>query len=382
MRLDLIKKGIAVILAILSVLYITPYSIDDVSRWLVGSGYSGATAEEKADMILDLYMNQDFIYLEEDSTRIAREFMSEFLIQIFSGEGDSSKVVEALNELPVYERGERDTSRESYTPDTPENRRIKQTMQKLVDASNMSEEVKAGFRYFTSGINDLYLYFLTTSYPNVFEFAGDYITDDGRAEIGNSGVYYDKESTLIYGYNNGGILQMGFDCRANAFTMQNPVNPWQRQYGFNVVYDILGNMTLIDTQTVRVRFDYNGKHKMFQFWKGNYTKISNGAEVAIYNRQENSSFLYDSIPDEEMLYMSMKLYHGDELVMENDREKHWWLTGYVPGPLYNAEDMRLVTIIEFTDKGMLDAFMPAASKAFGDSAVITRSNLTVTVSWQ
>lgn len=382
MRFDLIKKGLACVLALVSLLNGVLYTPADIARWLVGPSYRDALPEEKADMLLDLYVNQDFIYLSDDAEDFAREVLRQVLMEIMSSDGDGEAIVAAINELPVYERGERDTTRASYTPDKEGNLRFKASVRKFIEMSVLNDSIKNTLYYFTDGINDLDIYLLTTDYEGVYEFAGDYITDTGTVLVGNTGIYYDSESHLVYGFNGTGILQIGFDFQSDTITMQNPVHPWQRKFGFNILFDVLGNLILIDTDTVRVRFEYNGQNKMFQFWKGNYTRISNGAEIGLYNRREGSSWLYDSVPDEEMLYMTMSLYHGDELVFENDRELHWWLTGYQPGPLIPAEDLTLDCCIEFPEQAMLDAFAKAASSAFGDSAVVTSDGLTVRIIWK
>lgn len=381
MRIAMLKKLAACIFALLSVFNITPFTPAMVARWIAGSEYCDALPAEKAEMLLDLYVNQDFIYLDEAATKLTKDVLSEILIEIISSEGSGANILAALRTMPVYERGQVDTSRESFTPDTPEKLRLKVSLRKLVESSFLPEEVKTVAYYFTDGINDVRIYFLKTEHEGVYEFAGDLVRDDGTVATGNTGVYYDSESTLIYGVNKAGIFQIGFDFKAGDIMMTNPVNAWQRRYGFNILYDILGNVVLIDTNTVRVRFNYGGKNKMIQFWKGNYTRISNGAEIGIYNRNENFPLLYDCIPDEEMLYMSMKLYHGDELILQNGRQKHWWLSGYQPGETIKPRELTLDCTIEFPDREMLDAFMTAAKKAFGKRAGLTADGLTAHIIW-
>ena len=383
MRFLLVKKGIAIVLALISVLNISLFTIDDIARWIAGPGYTSAEPEEKAEMLLDLYMNQDFLYLEADAERFAREVLTQVILEIMCSGGDGSKIVEAINDLPVYDRNGRDTTRASYTPDKDENLRFKATLRKFIEISPLDDNVKNGLYYFTDGINDLCIYFITTDYEGVYEFAGDYISDTGTVQVGYTGIYYDSNTTLVYGCNDNGIMQIGFDFKADTITMQNPVHPWQRQFGYNVFFDVIGNFVLIDTDTVRVRFMHQGREKMIQFWKGNYTRISNGAEIGIYNQHEDSVLLYDSVPDEEMLYMSMKIYHGDELIFENDRELHWWLTGYQPGPLIPANELTLDCSIEFTDADMFNAFLASANEAFADEeAQITADGLTVHIIWK
>ena len=384
MNPSLLKKALAIMLALLSVLNITPFTVDTVSAWLVGSGFRNALPADKVDMLLDLYVNQGFIFLSDDAERFARTVIGEILIEVICSEGDGERIIKACNELPIYDRNGRDTSREGceFETDTDTNKKLKVSLQKLIGLSNLDQSVKDGFRVFAEGINDIYIYFITTDYEGVYEFAGDFVSDDGtQTYVGYTGVYYDSTTTMFYGYNSGGMLQIGFDFTAKSITMSNPVNAWQRRYGYNIFFDILGNVLIIDTDTVRVRFKYNGENKMFQFWKGNYTRIANGAEIGLYNRQKDSLICYDSVPDEEMLYMSLKLYHGDELVLQNDRKLHWWLTGYQPGPSVNPSELTLESSIEFTDEAMLSAFFEAAVDAFPKDATVECDGLTAHIIW-
>lgn len=383
MTLLIFKRFIAIICVLMSVLNTTPYTPSMVAAWIVGPEYWRALPEEKAQMMLDLYINQAFIFVSDETEELTRAWIGEMLVGVISAEGDGSKIVEAIEALPVYERSGRDTARDyDYQIDDDGTIRFKQSMRKLIEISALPDDVKNGCYYFTDGINDVVVYFIKTDYENVYEFAGDYINDRGEVCVGYTGVYYDTETTMIYGFNGNGILQIGFDMRADDITMTNPIYPWQRRFGFNVLFDVLGNLVLIKTDTVRVKFNYNGKDKMIQFWKGNYTRISNGAEIGLYNKREGSSWLYDCVSDEEMMYMSMKLYHGDDLVLHNDRQLHWWLTGYRAGPTFDPDELRLDCTIEFPEQGLFDAFMSAAPDAFGKSAEITSDGLAVHIVWQ
>ncbi len=381
MKITAFKRSIACILALLSSLNFTPFNFDMVSQWLAGPEYSEASSQQKADMLLDLYINQDYIYLSKDAEKFTRTVLSQMLIELESSEGDSRKIINAIDSLPKYERGARNTERKTFTPDKEENIRKKMSLKRLIKYSLLPEDVKNGFYYFTDGINDVYIYLIYTKYDGVYELAGDFITDSGIIVADSSGVYYDSRSKLIYGVYDDGMLQLGFDFNPKGITMQNPVHPWQRDFGYGVGYDILGSIFIMKTDTVRVRFDYNGEKMMIQFWKGNYTKASNGTEIGVYKRKPLSLSRYDSVSDDEMLYMSMKLYHGDDLIFENDRELHWWLTSYQPGERFAPSELTLDCHIEAADKEMRDAFMEAADKAFGDDATITNKGLDVHIIW-
>lgn len=383
MKVSFRKRAIALILGILSVFNLTPFTLGQVTDWLVGAGFNKVTAEKKAEMILDIYMNQDFIFLSSDSEDMARDFISQYLIQIFSGDGDAQTVIDVLNEIPVYDENDIQTQHaEEYKVDDEATIRTKKNLIKLIESSKLPDNVKYSLKDFLKGVNDLNIYFLKTQYPTVFQFAGSYITDEGEVVYARSPIYYDKQDGMIFSMNRKGILSIGFDCCVRNLSMTNPVDPWQRKFGFNIFFDALGNLLLTNIETVRVKFEYNGQKKMAQFWKGNYTRISNGGEIGFYNRSENNPLQYDCFTDEELLDMSIEIYHGDELLYSRGPVKHWWATGYTPGPMINKKELTMVGTIGFEEQGMCDAFVAAARKAFGKSADITVDGMTARVSWK
>lgn len=383
MKISLTKRIIAFILGVLSVFNLTPFTLGQVTDWLTGTGFSRVTAEEKAEMILDIYMNQDFIFLSSDSEDMARDFISQYLIQIFSGNGDAQAVIDALNGIPVYDESNIQSEHaEEYETDDESTLQTKKTLLNLIDNSGLSDDIKDSLCGILGGVNDLNIYFLTTKYPGVYRFAGSFITDDGEAVCTRSAIYYDKESGMIFSLDRKGILKIGFDCSVKNLSMTNPVDPWQRKFGFNVLFDALGNLFLTNIETVRVKFEYNGQKKMAQFWKGNYTRISNGGEIGFYNRSEKIPFQYDCFTDDELLEMSLEIYHGDELLYSRGPIEHWWMTGYTPGPMIDKKDLTMVGTIGFGEQGMCDAFVSAARKAFGRSAEITVDGMTAKISWK
>ncbi|MCR5485858.1 MAG: DUF4474 domain-containing protein [Clostridiales bacterium] len=382
LKLTLLKKGLAIILAVFSVLKISPFGIEQVAAWVVGPDYYKASLEERAELILDAYINRGFISLGDDAEDFARSVITEFLIQIFGSAGDSDKVIECLDSLPVYKESEINFERGSYDKDPEDIMKIKQSLLKLIASTKFSDDVKNALSAVLKGCYDVRIYFIYTNNPDVYEFCGDAMNDNDEVMFSKTHVYYNHKTHIVSGWKNKGIFEIGFDCDTDQFGMTNPVNAWHRQYGYNISYDVLGNILLIDTNTVRVFFDYDGKHKMFQFWKGNYTKISNGAEIGLYNRKDKSVLRYDSVPDEEMLVMQMELYHKGELFYKTDPTRHWWLTGYVPGDLMKKKDILFKASIEFPNEEMLKAFYDAAVKAFGKRGTVTTEDLTAYIVWQ
>ncbi len=121
---------------------------------------------------------------------------------------------------------------------------------------------------------------------------------------------------------------------------------WQRQYGYNEIYDASAPILAISYDTMRVYFDYDGLQWMIQYWKGQYGLVLVGAEIGIYNRPETSSpsTHYNCADDETKLLQSMNVYQcGTEnsneykLILSRNPSNTWWCTGFVPGTLAFAK---------------------------------------------
>ena len=161
------------------------------------------------------------------------------------------------------------------------------------------------------------------------------------------------------------------------------VDVWMRDFGFTMFYDIFCYTTpLFFYNTRRIKFDYADKEWMIQIWKGNYL-VSNGAEVGIYSREPGSfGTYYDCATDEQMMEMSMALYHGDNLIFERSKMLHWWLTGFkVSDRLYPASSMTLKFSIDMKDEEMLNAFCEAIENHYRKDMTYTVDGLTVNVVW-
>jgi len=119
-----------------------------------------------------------------------------------------------------------------------------------------------------------------------------------------------------------------------------------------------------------------------QIWKGNYL-VSNGAEVGIYTREPGSiGTYYNCANDEQMADMSMKLYHGDDLLFERPEHEHWWITGFqISDRLYPAKNLTLDFTIEMKDEEMLSAFCEAVENHYRNDMSYTVDGLTVNVIW-
>jgi len=175
----------------------------------------------------------------------------------------------------------------------------------------------------------------------------------------------------------------GFEYDEEQGIYYSSVNPWQKGFGFNVIYDMAAPLAGMNYATERIYFNYDDKDWMIQIWKGQYGMTA-GAEIGIYNKTDKI-MQYDCVSEEEFLEMSFVLYNQGEEMFHRGPEKHWWLTGFkilnvgVPVLL----DMEMT--ITFPTKSMADAFEGGLKKAARDNLIdpmtYKRSIKTVHIYW-
>ncbi len=178
----------------------------------------------------------------------------------------------------------------------------------------------------------------------------------------------------------------GFDYDEEQGIFYSSMNPLQRQFGFNVLYDTAAPMVGMVYDTARIEFLYDNKEWMVQLWKGQYG-ITAGAEIGLYSRDPERVMQYDCADDEELIVMQYDFYNMGEKVFTRGPEKHWWLTGFkvfhVGIPIMITMDMTL----KFTDNTMATQFLRALQKQqTSTSAVLNpinykRTGSTIRVIW-
>lgn len=149
---------------------------------------------------------------------------------------------------------------------------------------------------------------------------------------------------------------------------------WQKDFGFNEVYDKFAPITMMYYDTVRTTFEYGGKEWLIQIWKGQYGMAFVGGEIGVYTRPIGSIGSHFVCADkEDWLYMETAFmwdeYETGEYraVFNRDYDKYWWATGFVVGfpngsLRQTLKEFRLVTHITFKDTEMADAFCEAFEK--------------------
>ncbi len=205
---------------------------------------------------------------------------------------------------------------------------------------------------------------------------------DGRTESVYTGIIYDSVNNMLMD-KNGEPALMGYYLDLNQNYVYTGIDVWQRNMGFNIFYDIFCYLTpfFFHYTTQRIKFNYDGKDWMFQMWKGRYA-IANGGELGIYTRpEEKEGSFYDCGADEDMLVMSIAVYHGDDLIFKRDPMLHWWVTGFaISDTAYLPESLTLVATIEMRDEEMLKA----AEEAFEQKQNVLDyevDGLTISFTW-
>ncbi|MFT3984326.1 MAG: DUF4474 domain-containing protein [Lachnospiraceae bacterium] len=137
---------------------------------------------------------------------------------------------------------------------------------------------------------------------------------------------------------------------------------WQRSFGYCRLYDETAPLINLITDSEPIPFDYNGKHWLIEFCKGQYGMCT-GAEVGIYNTAlkplHTASFrgyFYESITDEEMLRMSFTLKKGSQVLLKRSGV-HWGLTGFLLGSFASPKDLTMEIRITFPNHDMMQSFV-------------------------
>ncbi len=163
-------------------------------------------------------------------------------------------------------------------------------------------------------------------------------------------------------------------------------DPWQRNFGFNELYDVGASFIVFYYDTFRCKFNYANKDWMIQFWKGQYGFVFIGAEVGVYNKPETRKVEhYDCASDEDALKMSITCYRKGKEIFSRPYLTYWWCTGFVPGKLDKFSDRSELTLkcrITMKDPEMLLKFCGALkSNGFELDKNYTTSGLDVFITW-
>lgn len=177
----------------------------------------------------------------------------------------------------------------------------------------------------------------------------------------------------------------GFSYLPCPDIMTSRLDAWQRKFGYQALFDRSAphfNM-VIDCEPIY--FDYADKTWLIEFWKGQYG-LSAGAEIGVYTADsilspsQYETAHFHSVPDREMLPLSMELYCKNQRMFSVSRI-HWWLTGFCVGTYAAPEELRLRASLTFPSFAMLESFTKALLEKGYEKCDISIRNLSVSFSF-
>ena len=254
---------------------------------------------------------------------------------------------------------------------------------------NRDDKTKTNLYYFIgayfSGIQSAYITLEETS-----DGEGDvyvYVTyTDGEVEKFHPGLYIDPETGLCHGNKQAGMMNIGFDFNYEKTLVLAPIYCWMRNFGFCIEYDFLCYiLPVYRYNTRRFKFEYNDMEWMVQMWKGNYL-IANGGEVGFYNREMGSfGSYYDVIGDELMVPMTLKISHGEDVLVDVKEDAHWWVNGFklANNNLYSPKSLTLESTLTVYDEEFLKALSEAIDNNIHHDVKYAADyeNLTISIVW-
>ncbi len=144
-------------------------------------------------------------------------------------------------------------------------------------------------------------------------------------------------------------------------------NPWQRNFGFNRLYDIGAVFTVMYLDTFHVYYNHGGYDWMVQFWKGQYGLLFLGGEIGLYYKDPAKTTQHFNCAEENMeINMQMTVYReGFGELFTRPYAPHWWTTAFVPGKLKKFSDrteLTMVAKLEFKSEEERAKFCKALEK--------------------
>ena len=365
----------------------TPENFDEYREILEDGGYPALSTEQFMEIVKAFNTAFRFLtgrgFIEQEHFNFTADAL---LTEICDGVADKSgfDILMMVTRLPETKQYAEFVT-ETFRIDTTAIRNRFYELRYEQDAQG--NWVMASVYYFLgmyfSVIEECNAYCVPLEEENCYEIYLKIVVKDGTEETIATGVAVNTETNEVYGKDGKGIVATGYNFDYEELLLYAQVNAWMRDFGFTFLYDLFCYTTpFFFYDTRRIKFDYDGMEWMIQVWKGNYL-VSNGAEVGIYNREPGSiGTYYDCATDEQMMDMSMKLYHGDDLLFERPEQLHWWITGFqISDRLYPANKLTLDFTVEMQSEEMLNAFCEAIDNHYRHDMEYTVDGLTVNVVW-
>ena len=185
---------------------------------------------------------------------------------------------------------------------------------------------------------------------------------------GNTGLVPDA-------IGNGGSQFAGYRYNAEGnFYYTDDKDCWQKNAGYNEVYDNMAPAAGMFIDQIRIRFNYGGKDWMIQFWKGQYGFLLVGAEIGVYTAPSGTYTgatgdvnHYDCASKEDWLKMQLDCYWSENnnghyrKIFTREYTEYWWATGFVKGQLTKytipKTELKLKGRITFKSTEMANLFV-------------------------
>jgi len=194
------------------------------------------------------------------------------------------------------------------------------------------------------------------------------LLDDARNQILNSDMTEAERQRAFR------MLSYRLDENGVFYTER---DPWQKQFGFNALFDMASPFLQLVYGTIRlffrygysfelypdgpnrgrVRYDAQGnpifqtdangnpipKDWLMQFWKGRYGLVLIGAEIGVYTKPSTQAAMhFFSAVEEEYVVMEISTWQHNfatnqtQFLFTRGPHATWWITGFVPGSFHNT----------------------------------------------
>ncbi len=194
---------------------------------------------------------------------------------------------------------------------------------------------------------------------NLKKLAGNMMVD------GYTGCVIDAKGVGLIGY--------AYDMNAGVFYATG--EGFQREFGYAEMYDRVAVVGTMPLDTTRIKFNYDGKDWMVQFWKGFYGLVFAGCEIGIYNRPEGMGddfSAYNVVTQEYYQDFTIEFFYNnpDKSTLFGKAEpdftrstRTWWFTAFEPSinvsPSTNVPKMKFKCTMKFNDPGLYKAYVEA-----------------------
>jgi len=201
--------------------------------------------------------------------------------------------------------------------------------------------------------------------PNDYEFVGHFSYADGSTVAVKTGTTYNTDTGRIG--TDKGFGNLGYNYYVKDNLLATTDDSWQRRLGYMKLYDdiLLKTTKMVNVDTIRLKFRYDGRDWMVQLWKGRYFNMP-GGEVGVYYKPKSRLIeFYDACGDEDRIGISFKISDKSNgaVLIDKPLRLHWWQTGFAAyeKPL-TSEKLILETILVPKDEAMMAALKAALDK--------------------